>query len=414
MTLDPAEGASAPLVFLVAGEPSGDALGGRLMAALKRVTEGRVRFSGVGGECMAAEGLDSQFPLDDIAVMGLTEVLPRLPRILGRLRETVRAVAAARPQVVVTIDAPSFTLRVAGRVRKLGIPVVHYVAPQLWAWRPGRARELAGKIDHLMVVLPFEPEFFAKVGVPCTYVGHPAIEDAALPRDGAAFRQRRGIPLDAPLLAVLPGSRHGLAQRMLPIFGEAVRRVHTRHRALHVVTPVVAGTADLVARATRAWGAPCVAARALEDKRDALAAATAAITTSGTATLELAIARVPMVVAYRASPVTAFLARRMIEVDAFALPNLVAGRLVAPELMQENCTTDRLVAEIGRLLDDAQARRDQVAGWDEVGAKLGVAGPSPSDRAACVVLEAAGNGARAAPVVTPVERRAPDSLSANG
>ncbi|HJS32744.1 MAG TPA: lipid-A-disaccharide synthase [Alphaproteobacteria bacterium] len=409
MTADRAGRASAPDIFLVAGEPSGDALGGRLMAALKRATQGRIRISGVGGERMAGEGLDSLFPLDDIAVMGLTEVLPRLPRILGRLRETVRAVASRRPRVVVTIDAPSFTLRVAGQVRKLGIPVVHYVAPQLWAWRPGRARELARKIDHLMVVLPFEPEFFAKVGVPCTYVGHPAIEDANLARDGAVFRRRNGIPGEAPILAVLPGSRHGLAQRMAPIFGEAVRRLHAQHGTLHVVTLVVAGTADLVAQATQNWGAPCISARAPEDKRDALAAATAAITTSGTATLELAVAGVPMVVAYRASPITAFLARRMIEVDAFALPNLVAGRLVAPELMQENCTVDRLVAEVGRLLDDAEARRSQIAGWHEVRAKLGVSGPAPSDRAARVVLEAAGIATDSSLAVTTDVQRAPDS-----
>ena len=409
MTAGRAGRASAPDIFLVAGEPSGDALGGRLMAALKRATQGRIRISGVGGERMAGEGLDSLFPLDDIAVMGLTEVLPRLPRILGRLRETVRAVASRRPRVVVTIDAPSFTLRVAGQVRKLGIPVVHYVAPQLWAWRPGRARELARKIDHLMVVLPFEPEFFAKVGVPCTYVGHPAIEDANLARDGAVFRRRNGIPGEAPILAVLPGSRHGLAQRMAPIFGEAVRRLHAQHGTLHVVTLVVAGTADLVAQATQNWGAPCISARAPEDKRDALAAATAAITTSGTATLELAVAGVPMVVAYRASPITAFLARRMIEVDAFALPNLVAGRLVAPELMQENCTVDRLVAEVGRLLDDAEARRSQIAGWHEVRAKLGVSGPAPSDRAARVVLEAAGIATDSSLAVTTDVQRAPDS-----
>ncbi|HSE78948.1 MAG TPA: lipid-A-disaccharide synthase [Alphaproteobacteria bacterium] len=406
MSAGSAGGSAAPHIFLVAGEPSGDALGGRLMAALKRATQGRVRFSGVGGERMACEGLDSLFALDDIAVMGLTEVLPRLPRILGRLRETVRAVASRRPQVVVTIDAPSFTLRVASQVRKLGIPVVHYVAPQLWAWRPGRARQLAQKIDHLMVVLPFEPEFFAEVGVPCTYVGHPAIEEAGLARDGAAFRRRNGIPTDAPLLAVLPGSRRGLAERMLPIFGEAARRLHARHDTLHVVTLVVTGTAELVAEATRRWGAHCVSAKAPDDKRDALAAAAAAITTSGTATLELAIAGVPMVVAYRASPVTAFLARRMIEVDAFALPNLVAGRLVAPELMQENCTVDRLVAEVGRLLDDAEARRRQIAGWGEVRAKLGVSGPSPSDRAARVVLAAAGVEPGSGPGIRPDERPA--------
>ncbi len=385
--------AGAPHVFLVAGEPSGDALGGRLMAALKRATGGHIRFSGVGGEQMAAEGLVSQFPLDDLAVMGLAEVLPRLPRLLARLRQTRDAIAAQRPNVVVTIDSPSFTLRVARHARAIGIPVVHYVAPQLWAWRPGRARKLARCIDHLLLVLPFEPEFFASLGVPCTYVGHPAVEDGAIAGDGAAFRARHGIPAEDALLALLPGSRRGLAQRMLPIFGAAIGLLATRIPRLRLVVPVVRGTAAMIESALAAWPVPSTPVRTIEDKRDAYAAATAALTTSGTATLELALAGVAMVVAYRASGFTALIARRMIEVRVFALPNLIAGRMVAPELMQENCTPDALAREIERLIDDPMERARQIAGWTEVRGRLAVEGAGPSERAAQVVLNLMGERA---------------------
>ncbi len=375
-------------IFLVAGEPSGDVLGGRLMAALKRATGGGLAFMGVGGERMQAEGLASLFPIDDLAVMGLAEVLPRLPRILSRLRETETAIAAIRPDVVVTIDAPSFTLRLARRVRALKIPVVHYVAPQLWAWRPGRARKLASTVDHLMVILPFEPAFFAKLGVACTYVGHPVVEDAAVSGDGAAFRARHGLSPEAPLIAVLPGSRRGLVRRMLPIFGATIRQLRTRWPDLAVMLPAVAGTAEVVTRAAVEWGGRVVVVRSPEDKRDGYAAATCALTTSGTATLELAVARLPIVVAYRASRLTAAVVRRMIEVPYVALPNLVAGRPVAPELLQENCTPERLTNALAQLLAEPTARQAQIGGWNEVAAKLKVEGASPSERAARVVLEA--------------------------
>jgi lipid-A-disaccharide synthase len=244
--------AAPPLIFLVAGEPSGDALGAKLINALKDVREGRIRFAGVGGERMAAEGLESIFPLQDIAVMGLTEVLPQLPRILRRLKQTVRAIREQRPAVLVTIDAPSFCLRVAREARKLDIPVVHYVAPQLWAWRPERVKNLVGLIDRLMLLLPFETDFFEHAGVPSVYVGHPVLEEADAPRV-ADFRARHAIAENAPLLVVLPGSRRGLAGRMLPVYGAALERIRARHHGLRAVIPVVAGTADTVAAAVRSW-----------------------------------------------------------------------------------------------------------------------------------------------------------------
>lgn len=377
------------LIFLVAGEPSGDALGARLMAALKRATGGRVRFAGVGGERMAGEGLTSLFPLTDIAVMGFTEVVPRLPVIFRRLRETADAIWAQHPAAVVTIDAPSFGLRIADRVRASGVPLIHYVAPQLWAWRPSRARKLAGRVDRLLALLPFEPEFFGRLGVTCTYVGHPVIEGAAAPGSGSRFRQRYGVAADSPIVLVLPGSRIGLARRMLPLFQAAVGRLATRHPALHAVLPTVAGTDAFVRAATAGWQLPHTVVSSLEERRDAIAAAGVALSISGTATLELAVAGVPMVVGYRVGRLTELLARRMIEVPYVAMPNLILGCGAVPELLQDQCTPDALATQLDTLLRDGAAQRADLV---EIRRRLGLAemqssGVRPSDRAAQVVLE---------------------------
>ncbi len=379
-------GEDAPLIFLIAGEPSGDVLGAKLMKALKTATGGCVRFAGVGGQRMTAEGLTSLFPLQDIAVMGLTEVLPQLPRILSRLRQTVSAIRRTPPAVVVTIDAPSFCLRVADRIRDLGVPIVHYVAPQLWAWRPERVKKLVGRIDHLLLLFPFEAPFFEAAGIPSSYVGHPVLEDASA-TGSARFRERHGIPATAPLLLVLPGSRRGLAGRMLPVFGPAIDRLRTRHADLHVVIPVVDGTADLVAAATAAWRPRPILVEDLDEKRAATAAADAALTTSGTATLELAVAGVPMVVTYKVSPISGWFARRLIRVPHVAMPNLIAQRLIVPELLQENCTPERITAAVGHLLENPEARAEQQVTLRQICASLGRDGASPSARAAAVVLD---------------------------
>jgi lipid-A-disaccharide synthase len=387
MTAAPPPDQTAPLIFLIAGEPSGDALGAKLIRALKEARPGQVRFAGVGGERMAAEGLQSIFPLQDIAVMGLTEVLPQLPRILRRLRQTVAAIRNQRPAVLVTIDAPSFCLRIARRVRPLGIPVVHYVAPQLWAWRPERVKKLIGLIDRLMLLLPFEKTFFEQAGVPSVHVGHPVLEELDAPR-AADFRARHAIPQGAPLLVVLPGSRQGLVGRMLPVYGAALDRLRARHRGLRVVVPVVAGTAEAVAKAVRSWAVAPILLRDPAEKRAALAAADAALTTSGTATLELAVFELPMVVTYKVSALSAWLARRLIRVPHVAMPNLIADRLIVPELLQEACTPERIAAAVEDLLDDPAARAAQKAALAEVCDKLGRGGPRPSARAASVVLSA--------------------------
>jgi lipid-A-disaccharide synthase len=378
----------APLsLFLVAGEPSGDVLGGRLMAALRRLAGDSVRIAGVGGERMAAAGLASIFPLEDIAVMGLLQVVPRIPTVLRRVRDTVDAIAALKPDVVVTIDAPSFTLRVARRAKRAGATVVHYVAPQYWAWRPGRMRKLPRQIDHLMALFPFEPAFFAKSNVPISYVGHPAIEQAA-PRDPGPFRARHAIAAEARVLAVLPGSRAHLVERMLPIFAAAVARLAAGRR-LHVVMPTVAARRDRLAAAVASWPVPVTVIDAVPDKAEALAAAEAALTVSGTVTTELSIAGLPMVVGYCVDELSARLLRRLITVKHAAMPNLILDRPLVPELLQWDCTPDRLAAELARLLDDRATAAAQREGLAEVARALGAGGESPSLRAARVVLDVA-------------------------
>jgi lipid-A-disaccharide synthase len=378
-------------IFLIAGEPSGDALGARLIAALRRAGGGRFQFVGVGGERMAAEGLSSLFPLTDIAVMGFTEVVPRLPVLLRRIRETADAIWDHAPAAVITIDAPSFGLRVADKVRESGVPLIHYVAPQLWAWRPGRARKLARRVDHLLALLPFEPEFFRKLGVDCTYVGHPVIEDALLPTAPGEFRRAHGIPEDVPIVLVLPGSRIGLAQRMLPVFSGAIDRLAARVRNLHAVLPTVVGTDRMIREAMAGWRVPHTIVTATEEKRNAFAAANAALTVSGTSTMELTVAGVPMVVGYRVGRLTEFLARRMIEVPHVAMPNLILGRAAVPELLQADCAPERLADALAALVAGgagAAQKRDLGEIRDRLGLdQMQKDGIKPSDRAAKFVLD---------------------------
>jgi lipid-A-disaccharide synthase len=346
-----------------------------------------VRFAGVGGPQSEKQGLQSLFPMSDLSLMGVAEVLPHLPLLARRIRETKEAVLRLKPDAVVTVDSPDFTLRVAARLHGSGIPVIHYVAPQLWAWRPGRARKLAAKIDHLMALLPFEVAFFEKYGVPCSYVGHPAIASGAGRGDGPAFRARHHLPADATLLCVIPGSRPGEVHRMLPIFADALRLLQARHPNLHVVIPVVHNAEEAVREDIRDWPLPVLLLTDLSERFDAFAASDAAMAKSGTVTLELALAGVPMAVGYRVSPVTAFIVRRLIKVEHASLANLLTRRAIIPEFIQENCTPQNLAETVEALLKPGEAREAQRAGFREVVEVLGDPEPPPSVRAARVVLE---------------------------
>jgi len=386
MNMADGETNGGPLIFLVAGEPSGDSLGARLMAALRERTGGAVRFAGVGGPAMAGQGLSSLFPMADLTVMGLAEVLPRLPLLLRRIGETARAARRLEPDAVVTIDSPDFNFRLAKRLRNAGIPLVHFVAPSVWAWRPGRARVIARRIDHLLALLPFEPPYFEREGLACTFVGHPVVESGADRGDGAAFRRRHGIADDASLLCLLPGSRASETSRLLPVFAETAARLAAGRPDLRFVVPLAPSVDDAVKRSVADWAVPVVVVEDVAEKYDAFAAATAALAASGTVALELAMAGTPAVIAYRMSPPTAWLARRLLRVRHVSLVNLVLDRAVMPEFLQADCRADRLADAVGRLLDDAGARRAQVTAGREALARLGLGGPSPGLRAADAVL----------------------------
>lgn len=388
---------SGPLLFLIAGEPSGDVLGARLMAALKRLTGGRVRFAGIGGERMEAEGLVSLVPQAELALFGVFELLPQLPNLLRRMDQTLAEIVRLKPDAVVTIDSPGFTARVAKRVRAAapGIPLIHYVAPTVWAWKPQRAKKYAAIYDHLMVLLPFEPPYFEAEGLACTFVGHSVVESGAGKGDGAAFRARHGIGPDKRLVAVLPGSRRGEVSRLLPIFRAALGRLLPAHPNLVAVIPTVATVRDHVRSAVADWPLPTVVVEGDAAKYDAFAAAEVAMAASGTVALELALAGLPTVIAYRLNRITVALYRRLIKIKYVNLVNLMLDRMLVPELLQEDCRPDLLAATVGRLLDDGAARREQIEGVAEVARWLGAgADVPPSERAAHVVLDVVAGGKR--------------------
>lgn len=375
----------APRIFLVAGEPSGDALGAGLIDAIKAAAPDSLCL-GVGGPGMAVAGMELVFPYDDLAVMGLVEVLPRYFRIRRRWQQVMTAIAAFDPDVVVTIDSSGFNKPIAKRLIKLGSTSrrVHYVAPMVWAWRPGRAEVFAQLFHHLLVLFPFEPPYFTEHGLPTTYVGHPATQTP--PGDGAAFRARHDIPADAPLLAVLPGSRKGELARLLPVFEQALPLIAAAIPDLHVVFPTVPLVADKVRNAASALKMPSAVTDTATEKADAFAASTAALAASGTITLELALAKVPMAVAYKVHPITAEIGKRVLKVKSAALPNLLSGRALVPEFLQHRCTPELLAEAVIALLREPARRAEQAKGFEEISAAMSTEGRSPSAVAAAMVL----------------------------
>ena len=379
-----------PHIALIAGEPSGDELGARLMAALRAETGGGVRISGVGGSRMRAEGLTSHVPMHDLSVMGLAEVVPHLPRLRRHLATTVAAVRADPPDAVVTIDSPGFTLRVQRALADLDAARIHYVAPQVWAWKAGRVKRLGRDLDLLLTLLPFEPPLFARHGLDARFVGHPAVERAATAPDGGRFRARHTIPERAPLVCVLPGSRRGEVDRLLPIFEATLAGLATAFLGLHAVVPTVPAVEARVRAAVANWPVPTAIVTDAEEKTAAFGAADVALAASGTVATELAVAGTPAVIAYRMHPVSEVLARRMVKLDWVSVPNIVLGRDVQPEKLLECCTPDVLTPALAALLQDGDARRRALADGKAVAdALMGEDGP-PSRAAARAILRRIG------------------------
>lgn len=388
-----------PRLFITAGEPSGDRLGGALIAGLRQLAP-EVDVRGVGGPAMAAEGLASLFPMQDLSVMGLAEVLPRLPLLLRRIRETAAAVAAWEPDALITIDAPDFSLRVARAARKLrpDLRTIHYVAPTVWAWRPGRATKMAQVIDHVLALLPFEPPYMQAAGMTCDFVGHPvATEPQATPAEISTMRRELGVAPGQPLLLVLPGSRTGEVRRLAPVFADVARQLRQRHPDLAIVIPAAAPVAALLGAAfpADAAGWPRILdptglteSEAQARKRATFAAADAALAASGTVSLELAAADTPMVIAYAANALTVFMLRRMIRIDSATLVNLVTDTRTVPEYLFDRCTTAEILPAVERLLRDPEAAAAQHEAAARTMQLLGRDGEPPGLRAARSVLNA--------------------------
>lgn len=377
-------------IFIVAGEQSGDALGAALMAALNRRLMGRVRYLGVGGEQMERHGLISQFPLSDVAVMGPLSILPRLPRLIRRVYRTVDACVAAEPDALVIIDSPEFTHAIAKRVRKRrpAIPIINYVSPSVWAWRQGRARKMAAYIDHVLALLPFEPEAHERLGgPPCTYVGHPLSERISALRatKGLDLARRRGIDPKRPVLVVLPGSRASEVSRLMGPFGAALALLQERDALPQIIIPAVPWVRELIDRHVAAWPGVVHIVEGEDDKFKAFALADAALAASGTVTLELAAAGTPMVVAYRVDPLAAKL-RFLLKVPSVVLANLVLGENAFSEFIQEDCTPEKLADAVGELLkEDSPARQKQIEALAKFPERMRFVGESPSEAAADIV-----------------------------
>jgi lipid-A-disaccharide synthase len=380
-------------IFLVAAEESGDRLGAALMKALRQRSTGPIRFSGVGGRDMTAAGLNSLFPVGDFSIIGFTAIPGRLPGIVRAMVQTVRAVLTRKPDALVIIDSPAFTLRVARWVRWFdrSIPIVDYVSPSVWAWRAGRARAMSAYVDHVLALLPFEPDVHRKLGgPPCSYVGHPLIDDVSKLRPNETEARRRSS--DPPVVLAMPGSRSSEVTRLAAIFGVTLARVAERTGPIEVVVPTVPHLLAQVTEATANWPIKPRIVVDEADKQAALRVARAALAKSGTTTLELAIAGVPMVAAYKVAPLEAWVIRRLVRVPSYILANLVLGQNVVPELVQEECTPELLSEALAPLLGDTPERRRQVEAFAALDAIMEIGSRTPAVRAADIVLDVARRG----------------------
>lgn len=373
-------------IYIIAGEPSGDALGGKLIHALKAKL-GDVTLHGVGGQRMEEAGLQSLFPMSELSIMGFVELIPHIPHLLKRIDQTVADILEKRPNVVVTIDSPGFTFRVAKKLQDAGIPLVHYVAPTVWAYKPERAAKIAKLFDHLMVLLPFEPPYFEKEGLQTTFTGHPIVEEKILHGRKDRLMGAYGIARDARIITVLAGSRKTETKKLLPVYQETIELLAKQYDNLHIMLPTVPALEEELKVFAENLPVPATVTISVQDKLDAYAASEVALAKSGTATLELALAHVPMVITYKVNRFSAWMLRRMIKVKYVNLINILQDREVIPERLQEQCKPEVLAEEIGTLLDDEHKRRAQVSACEESLRQLGLgAKPSPSEKAAEVVM----------------------------
>ncbi len=344
----------SPLIYIVAGEASGDQVGARLIRALKK--KGYTNFAGVGGQAMIREGFQSFFPMKELSVMGIFEIIPHVPRILKRLRQTQKDILQKQPAVVVTIDSPGFCFRLAKKLHPYAIPLVHYTAPTVWAWRPKRAGKISKIFNHLLVLFPHEPPYFVKEGLPTTFVGHPLIEMNLTPERGKYFRQHYNFKEEEPLLCLLPGSRQNEIDRLLPVFIEALKLLKVNFPHLQIVMPTVLSLKEYVLERLSEYNLSILLITDQDDKIAAMAASDVALAASGTVALELALTETPTVIAYRINKLTALIVRRLLKTPYVCLTNILLGRLVVPELLQENCTPEKIYKALLKEMSGSQKK----------------------------------------------------------
>jgi lipid-A-disaccharide synthase len=374
-------------IFLIATEESGDRLGANLMKVLRQRLGGAVQFEGVGGQAMAREGLTSLFPIEELSIIGLAAVVAQLPNILRLIGETARAVTQASPDILVIIDSPDFTHRVARRVRASdpSIPIIDYVSPTVWAWRPGRARAMVRYVDHVLALLPFEPEEYRRLrGPPCSYVGHPLTEQTATLRPAPSEQKRRDEA--PPVLLVLPGSRRSEIRHHMTIFGQTLGRLRDEGVAFELILPTMPHLLEAVSEGIKDWKVAPRVVVGEQEKRAAFRIAHAALAKSGTVTLELALAGVPMVTAYKTGVVEAWIVLKAINVKSVILANLVVGENVVPEFLQQDCTPEKLAPALREVLEDSALRRRQLEAFAGIDKIMTTGDQPPSVRAADIVL----------------------------
>ena len=372
-------------VYLIAGEPSGDLLGARVMRALKKLQPDTLVF-GVGGESMQQEGLKSLFDIKDLAVMGFLEVLPNLPTILKHFKEILNDIKKIKPDIIMTIDSYSFSARVHKLLKKNGcdVPHVHLVAPQVWAWNKGRAKKIGHFVDHLFCLLPDEPKYFAPYGMPATFVGHPVIEGGADKGDAGAFRKKYQIPKDKRVVCMLPGSRSNEIKYLLNDFMQTADNLFASNPDLFFVIPTVETVRSKVEHKLKNWPTPHLIITGEKERYNAFATASAALAASGTVSLELALAGVPHLIAYRMNKLTAAVARRILKIKYVNLINLIMNQPIIPELLQENCTVSKMTQTMRHLLQESSQKTEEALN------KLGK-GTSPSEKVAENLIKLARN-----------------------
>lgn len=375
--------------YLIAGEPSGDSLGARLMEAIRRQDKDAV-FVGIGGEGMQNQGLHSLFNISELAVMGIAEVIPSIPRILNRINQTVEEIKRQQPDVLITIDSWSFCARIHKKVRalNLNVPQVHYVAPQVWAWKKKRARTMYKYIDLLLTLFPHEPKYFTPYNLDTIFVGHPVIESTMKKTpESENFRQRYQIPQNNKIMLILPGSRHNEIKHLLPDFLETVKKMRAKHFDFTYILPTVSTVAEHVKQIVTASGLPIIVIETEAERRAAFQNADIAVAASGTVALELAILDIPHVIAYKVPKLTEWIARRCLHIQFVNLTNILLGYEVVPELLQTACNPDNILQYLEQFLDKNILYRRQMENFTKLRQLLGLGEQTPSDNAAAAIIK---------------------------